>query len=481
MRYQAGALIAERYRVEQLIGTGNGAEIYKVWDTNRSSFLALKSFRSELLQFPDLISRFKDEAEALSQLQHPNIVRFYEFVQRNDLIFFVMDFIDGRSLRQEIKQFKGPFEDQKVKSIVQPVCAALSYAHHYGIIHCDLKPENILIDHNGKVLLSDFGIFSFSGTNIDIPGGVGTPAYMAPEQIIGKRITSQTDQYALGVILYELLTGEKPFDGQKAPANQSQNDRVRWEHLNLMPQEPSSVNNQLSIKADRLILKCLEKEPSLRYSSVIELSLAIDTPFYESIPSTFRKKSSDPVIKPDKTGKKTGRKKNTFAFMLVVISLLLVVPVLFLGGETSSKSVNTSMPTVKQLSNTYHYLSACMDIEIRLQPRTYLRECVQQITVQPDGKLQLYLEWKVTSSSNLVGVKVYPDTNNHNMYLEDNLGNRLDHIETGEGADQEVEIFNGQSKTGWFLFPVPDKNATYFYLIDEDNGVQSPRLDRKWP
>ncbi len=200
MRFREGQLIAGRYRVDQLAGTGSGAEVYKVWDTQRSTFLALKLFRSELKQFPELINRFQDEAVALSRLQHPNIVRFYELVQKDNLIFFLMDFIEGHTLRREIRQKNGHFEIDNILKILRPICAALQYAHHNEIIHCDVKPENILIDHKGKVLLTDYGIAELTGSNIVIDGGIGTPAYMAPEQISGRKISPQTDQYALGVI-----------------------------------------------------------------------------------------------------------------------------------------------------------------------------------------------------------------------------------------------------------------------------------------
>lgn len=150
-------------------------------------------------------------------------------------------------------------------------------------------------------------------------------------------------------------------------------------------------------------------------------------------------------------------------------------------GKGESGNEKPTRQAVKNVTGTYSYPMVCMDIVIKVQPKTDLTECVTSITVQPDDKLQVNLEWIVTSTSDVVGVIVHPDTDNHNMYMLDNSGKRLDHIATGGGTDQEVELFNGQQKEGWFIFPTPDPSATYFYFVDEDNNVRSPRLERKWP
>ena len=122
-----------------------------------------------------------------------------------------------------------------------------------------------------------------------------------------------------------------------------------------------------------------------------------------------------------------------------------------------------------------------MDILVSRQPETNLSECVTSITILSDGKIQLNVSWKVASLSNLSGVVIQPDTDNHNMYLVDDLGNRMDHIETGGDTIQQVELFNGQTKEGWFLFPTPHPSASSFYFVDDDNGVRSSRLNRQWP
>ena len=222
MRFCEGQVVAQRYKVINLIGEGSGGEVYKVWDNKRSTYLALKLLKPEWNNNPQLIASFLDEAKSLANLQHPNIVRFYELVTDEDLTFFLMDYVDGITLRTIIKASPTPLPIDKILSIITPICRALHYAHQQKVIHCDVKPENILIDRNGFVYLTDFGIALHRGVESNIMGIVGTPTYMAPEQINGIGISPQTDVYALGVLLYELFTLVKPFQGKTGPTQSKQ-------------------------------------------------------------------------------------------------------------------------------------------------------------------------------------------------------------------------------------------------------------------
>jgi hypothetical protein len=274
-----GKILSNRYRVDSLLGRGGMAEVYKVWDIERAAFLAFKLLREDLAQDPVFLRRFKREAQTLSRLQHPNIVRFYGLEQDDLLAFILMDFVEGTTLQTEIARAHGQgLSIGRVLEVMRPVCSALQFAHRQGVIHCDVKPGNILIEKTGRVLVTDFGIARISeAATTTTVAGAGTPAYMSPEQVRGENPTPQIDIYALGIILYEMLTGgERPFTGEQAQITGSTGDKVRWEHLNLAPPSPRRYNPEIPTALENVILKCLEKDPDKRYTSAMDLLYALE-------------------------------------------------------------------------------------------------------------------------------------------------------------------------------------------------------------
>ncbi|MGC1377740.1 MAG: serine/threonine-protein kinase [Anaerolineales bacterium] len=273
-----GQVILNRYRIEALAGSGGMAEVYRAWDAERSTFLALKLLRSDMAEDKVFLRRFKREAQTLARLQHPNIVRFYGMEQQGLLAFMLMDFIDGSSLRREIFESNRPFTDQRLLEVMQPVCAALQFAHRQGFVHCDIKPGNILIDKTGRIYLTDFGIARVTESATATMVGAGTPAYMAPEQARGLDPTPQTDIYALGVVLYEMLTGgERPFTGDHADTTGSTSEKVRWEQINLAPSSPRQFNANIPEALEAVVLQCLQKDPAQRYASALDVLTALTT------------------------------------------------------------------------------------------------------------------------------------------------------------------------------------------------------------
>ena len=267
-----GKIIAERYRVESFLGKGGMAEVYKVWDQKRSVYLALKILHADLAEDIVFLRRFQREAQTLSKLQHPNIVRFYGTEQDGDLVYMLMDYVEGTTLRKEILQAKGPLAMEWILEIMKSVCAALDYAHKSGFVHCDVKPANIMIHKNGAVYVSDFGIARMTEASTATMVGAGTPAYMAPEQARGETPVPQTDIYSLGVVLFEMLTGgERPFTGESAKTTGSTSEKVRWEQIRLPAPPPSKFNSSIAQSMDEIVLKCLEKSPVARYLSATDL------------------------------------------------------------------------------------------------------------------------------------------------------------------------------------------------------------------
>jgi serine/threonine protein kinase len=273
-----GRTLLNRYRVDSFIGRGAMADVYKVWDTRRVSFLAMKVLHEELAVDAVFLRRFQREARTLAQLQHPSIVRFYGLEEDDLLVCIMLDYIDGSTLQREIKQAQGPLALSRVTEIYRPVCSAIHYAHLQGTVHCDLKPSNILIADAGRVLVTDFGLAHMleGATSTTMIGG-GTPAYMAPEQVRGDELTKQTDIYALGVILFEMLTGgERPFTGEDSQATGSVRNKVMWAHVNQAAPSPRQFNPRLSPELADVVTRCLQKDPAKRFPSALDLLIALE-------------------------------------------------------------------------------------------------------------------------------------------------------------------------------------------------------------
>jgi serine/threonine protein kinase len=267
-------ILNQRYHVQEFIGRGGMASVYKVWDDKRTTHLALKLLHDDLAEDPIFIRRFRREADNLKKLGHPNIVRYYGLEQNGPHVFMLMEYIDGSSLRTEIASSKGrPFSSQRIKEVMTSVCSAVHFAHQMHRVHCDLKPANILIESTGRLVVADFGIARMAdGATTMTMVGAGTPAYMAPEQVRGEDPTTQTDIYALGIILYEMLSGgERPFTGDRATITGTTGDKVRWEHVHLEPLPLTNCDPDLQL----VVMRCLAKNPDERYSSALELLNAL--------------------------------------------------------------------------------------------------------------------------------------------------------------------------------------------------------------
>jgi len=208
------------------------AEVYLATDTVKQVDVALKLLRPDLALDPTFEEYFRREARVMQQLQHPNIVRFYEPMRDGELLFLVLDYIDGPNLQKYLFSNKLlPIAD--ALHIAQALATALDYAHASGVIHRDLKPSNVLLAFNGAILLSDFGVARVAGATTTTTGMVGSPAYMAPEQIQGATLTRAADQYSLAVLLWELIASRRPFVGASAGlTGTTLGERVLEEHLN---------------------------------------------------------------------------------------------------------------------------------------------------------------------------------------------------------------------------------------------------------
>lgn len=268
-----GQTLLARYRVDSFVGHGGMADVYKVFDSKRAVTLAIKVLRPDLAG--NAVQRFEQEAKLLQDLSHPHIVRFYEWYQAEDIVFIVMEYVNGSNLREIIKERGRPFSLGEMLGYFRPVCAALHYAHQKAVFHCDVKPSNILIgQHEGDVYVSDFGV---ARIKVGV-GNQGTPTHMAPEQFLGDKVNGRTDIYALGIMLYELATGgNRPFKGDsKSSSGSTTEERLSWEHLYLSPPSPRQFNASVSPALETVIMQALAKRSNERFASTLDLLEALE-------------------------------------------------------------------------------------------------------------------------------------------------------------------------------------------------------------
>jgi serine/threonine-protein kinase len=259
--------------VDEFLGCSNKAEVYRVFDQECSVPLAIKALREDLAEDRVFMRRLAREARNLTRLQHPNIVRCYGLEQESRLAYILMDYINGRTLRAVILDTREPLSYQYILEILKPVCSALTYAHKIGIAHCDVKSGNIMIAENGTVYLTDFGIaHSIDYADDSTVRDFDKPAYSAPELAQRKKPLPQTDVYALGTLLYEMLTGgEQPFTGKYAGKGREILGKINWEHLFLDAPLVSNMNPDVFAGADKIIARCMAKDPSDRYADVWQI------------------------------------------------------------------------------------------------------------------------------------------------------------------------------------------------------------------
>jgi serine/threonine protein kinase len=272
-----GLIIDNRYRIVDLIGRGGMGAVYRVEHVKMGKIMAMKILHGELSQQGDLTRRFRREAETVSRLSHFNTVSVFDFGSDKGMMYLVMEYIEGRDLREVLLE-DGPLPATRCYRVLIQVCSALTEAHEKGIIHRDLKPENILVGKRDEredfVKVLDFGLAKLKDmhrTKITEQGSlVGTPYYMAPEHIRGDGVDQRSDIYALGAVMYKLLTGDPPFAAPTAMG-------IISKHLTQPPPRPSAASPDLSIpeRADEICLKAMAKVPEARYASANEMRRAL--------------------------------------------------------------------------------------------------------------------------------------------------------------------------------------------------------------
>lgn len=262
--------MGEAYAVEACLGEGGFASVYRVRDLRLKRPLAVKVLSPDLVASPAVLERFQREAETIARLSHPHIVPLHFMGQRDHQMFLAMEAVEGGSLAERLAR-EGPLPLGDAVRVFAEVAGALAHAHRRGIVHRDVKPQNVLLDpESGRTLLTDFGIARVGDDRSLTTSGVliGTPTYLSPEQVTGDGVDHRADLYALGVMMYELLTGAPPFTGENALA-------VMMRRLSAHPVPPSRVRPEIPAWLDAVVLRCLALDRRDRFQSAEELGAAL--------------------------------------------------------------------------------------------------------------------------------------------------------------------------------------------------------------
>lgn len=260
-----GKKLDGRYEIRELIGVGGMANVYHCYDTIDDREVAIKILKDEFLNKDDFIRRFKNESKAIAVLNHPNIVRVYDVSFGDMIMYIVMEYIDGITLKEYI-EMQGILDWKETLHLTTQILKALQHAHENGIVHRDIKPQNIMLLQDGTIKVTDFGIAHFSSnpTRTVTEQAIGSVHYIAPEQARGDKTDGKTDIYSVGVMMYEMLTGKLPFDGDSAVS-------VALMQLQSTAKRPTQINSDIPSGLEEITIKAMQKNPKDRYLSAVEM------------------------------------------------------------------------------------------------------------------------------------------------------------------------------------------------------------------
>ncbi len=398
-----GKRLDGRYEIREIIGVGGMAYVYKAYDTIDDRIVAIKILKDEYLANEEFTRRFKNESKAIAILSHPNIVKVYDVSFGDRLQYIVMEYIDGITLKEYIDQQKDIRWKEAVHFTVQ-ILRALQHAHDKGIVHRDIKPQNIMLLPDGTIKVTDFGIARFSRNDVRVTSSeakaIGSVHYISPEQARGEITDEKADIYSVGVMLYEMLTGQLPFEADNAVS-------VAIMQMQAEPKRPSEINPDIPEGLEEITLKAMQKDPAKRYQSAAEMLYDIDefkrNPsihfeykyFVDETPTRFveaitRVKGTEPEAEEaegeDAEGEEEEEHKGppvipilaavAGAFVLVALLFVGAVALLKLNGGESKEEL--TVPNL--IGSTYEEAMAQYGDQFTLQP-------VEASSDQPAGTI----------------------------------------------------------------------------------------------
>lgn len=338
-----GTLFAGRYEIIEELGRGGMGAVYRAEDTKVEQEIALKLIKPEIASDKTTIQRFQNELKTARQISHRNVCRMYDLGEDGDTRFITMEYVRGEDLKSFIRRSKR-LSIATAVDIAAQICEGLAEAHRLGVVHRDLKPGNIMIDGEGEVRILDFGIArSLKEKGLTVTGSmIGTPAYMSPEQAEAGEIDHRADLYSLGVILYEMVTGSVPFEGETALS-------TAMKHKGESPEDPKHYNLQTPEELSRLILKCLEKKKEDRYQSAEKLQ--------QELRNIEKDISTEGGIADKKEAGPSGRKTGSSRWNKILVPVLglvvlaaALVAIWKLRPGKESLPIQTGIPRIAVLS-----------------------------------------------------------------------------------------------------------------------------------
>jgi beta-lactam-binding protein with PASTA domain/tRNA A-37 threonylcarbamoyl transferase component Bud32 len=266
---EPGGIIGERYELGRQLGAGGMARVYRAHDRLLDREVAVKVLSERYAADPAFVERFRREASAAAGLNHANIVSVYDRGETDGSYYIVMEYFDGPDLKQVIRQ-RGTLPPEEAVDAALQILAALAAAHRRDVIHRDIKPQNVMVGEDGRLKVTDFGIARAGADSAMTEAGaiIGTAQYLSPEQARGEEVTTASDCYAVGIVLYEMLTGQVPFDGDRAVS-------VAMKQINDRPVRPRALNPEIPASLDAVVMRALEKRPAERYRTAQEFGRAL--------------------------------------------------------------------------------------------------------------------------------------------------------------------------------------------------------------
>jgi beta-lactam-binding protein with PASTA domain len=350
---EAGTVIDGRYRVATRLGSGGMADVYLAHDTLLGRQVALKLLHHRFSEDQEFVERFRREASSAAGLSHPNVVAVFDRGEWDGTYYIAMEYLPGRSLKAVVREH-GPLSPSDATDIVVQILLAVRFAHRRGIIHRDIKPHNVILDEEGRAKVTDFGIARAGASDMTLTGSImGTAQYLSPEQAQGHAVSETSDLYAVGVVLYELLTGSVPFEGESAVT-------IALKQVSAEPIPPSRRNSEVTPALDAVVMRSLAKDPLARFASADEFIAALQqaregispAPAFNGIPPTQAAAGAALLVPPlppeDSQTAEAGARGRKRALWIAagVAALAIVAAVLLLLLLPGSKAGRVSVPEV---------------------------------------------------------------------------------------------------------------------------------------